>query len=164
VKTNQRGARIIHIWLTQPASTQTADEVLSHLGRWHASTYPSSPSSPLEAAFFDHSKAEEAVCKARTLPSVARVSLVHHFEIGRRYQSHGAECGGDLTLQCVARRSGWVEFVHVDEFGNTMPGSRVRKKRRFHEKTTYLYGDYAELDRKRRVYAADDVGDDQADS
>jgi hypothetical protein len=157
--TIRRPARLIYIWLKPPYSREDVDAVTRQLPGWHASNYPSVAGSPIEMAFFDHAKADAAVTAASQMPAVENASPVHQFELGRTYRVHGATPGDDCLYRCVARRGRFAEFVREDVHGNAVPASRVKKQLRQHAATNYLRGDYVELDRKRRIYAADDAAE-----
>ena len=158
-KTIRRPARLVHIWLKPPYTLADVDAVTAHLPGWHASSYPSTKGAPVEMSFFDHAQADAAVSAALAMPAVENASPVHRFEIGRTYRAHGKAPGDDWVVRYVGRRGRFAEFVREDVHGNVFPGSRVRKQLRAHTATNYGRGDYVQLDKTRRVYAADDAAE-----
>jgi len=155
--TTRRPARLVHIWLKPPYTRADCDAVMGSLSGWHASTYPSVSNAPLELAFFDHAKADAAVVAAAAMAAVENASPVHQFELGRTYRAHGKAPGDDWIVRCVGRRGRFVEFVREDVHGNAFAGSRMRKQLRTYTAMNYQRGDYVELEKTRRVYAADDA-------
>lgn len=130
---------------------------MAQLHGWHASTYPSVAGAPVELAFFDYAKADAAIAAAVRFATVDNASAVHRFCVACSYRSGGPTPADDWLMRCVSRRGRFVEFVREDVHGNVVPGSRVKKQLREHTATNYLRGDYAQLDKHRRVYAADTV-------